>query len=411
MTSGAPCGDGPTGSGDRRRLVLETDGGSRGNPGPAGWGAVVRDADGRVLAERGGFLGVTTNNVAEYTGLVEGLRAVHGIDPCAWVEVRADSKLLVEQMSGRWQVKHGEMRRLAREAREAFPPARVHYRWIPRAQNAAADALANAAMDTRGDLARDPAVPRGARPEDPGSGAGAAPGENRPSVTVAAPGPALGATVLVGSGDPVTVVLLRHGQTDATAARTYAGGDGPGAGLNARGRTEAARAADLVHRIGRDLWPDLPAPTGVVSSPTLRTQQTAAAVGRRLGRRVEIDDAFAECRFGEWEGLTARQIGQRWPGQPLDWLRDPAALAPGGESMAQVAARFRAGLSRLAAERAGRTVVVSTHTVAIRSGIASVTGMDPSGWSRLRVPPASVTVLRVWPDAYELTALGCPTGL
>lgn len=389
----------------RRHVVLETDGGSRGNPGPAGYGAVVRDVDGHVLAERADYLGVTTNNVAEYTGLVEGLRAVREIDPEAVVEVRADSKLLVEQMSGRWQVKHEDMRRLAREAREAFPPERVRYRWIPRAQNAAADALANAAMDARGPVSRDPAEPGTASKDRHGRSGGPRDGSGGGPATAQR---ALGATLLPGTGDPVTVVLLRHGQTDATAARTYAGGDGPGASLNARGRTEAAQVADLVHRIGRDLWPDLPTATAVLSSSMLRAQQTAAAVGRRLGRRVEVDDAFAECRFGEWEGLTASEIGLRWPGEPYRWLVDPTIAAAGGESMTEVARRFRSGVSRLVRDHAGHTVVVSTHTVTIRAGVGSTIGMAPAGWSRLRVPPASLTVVRVWPDGYELTAFACP---
>lgn len=407
----SPAGAVEPGEG-RRRLVLETDGGSRGNPGPAGYGAVVRDPEGAVLAERGDFLGTTTNNVAEYTGLVEGLRLVREIDPEATVEVRADSKLLVEQMSGRWQIKHDDMRRLAREARSAFPPLRVRYTWIPRARNGAADALANAAMDRRGRVGRGVLVPPpgslpGPRPPAPD---GASPGAPEPAPAVVVPR-ALGATLLAGAGDPLTLVLVRHGQTDATVARTYAGGDGPGAPLNARGRTEAARVADLVHRIGRQGWPDLPTPSVVVSSSMLRAGQTAAAIGRRLGVRVEVDDAFAEARFGDWEGLTADQIAATWPGQPASWLQDPDVTAAGGESMADVAHRVSAAARRLVQEQAGRTVVVTTHTVAIRAGIGALVGLDPAGWSRLRVPPASVSILRLWPDGHELTALGCPSDL
>src|SRR5205085_10094008 len=85
-----------------RRLVIEADGGSRGNPGPAGYGAVVRDAaSGEVLRRDARSLGTATNNVAEYEGLLAGLRAAREVDPHADVEVRMDSKLVVEQMSGR----------------------------------------------------------------------------------------------------------------------------------------------------------------------------------------------------------------------------------------------------------------------------------------------------------------------
>jgi ribonuclease H / adenosylcobalamin/alpha-ribazole phosphatase len=141
-----------------RRLVVEADGGSRGNPGSAGYGAVVRDAaTGEVLAEESDSLGRATNNVAEYSGLIAGLRAAAGIAPGADVEVRMDSKLVVEQMSGRWQIKHPAMRPLAAQARQAAGAlGRVSYTWVPRSRNAHADRLANEAMDaaTRG-LARD----------------------------------------------------------------------------------------------------------------------------------------------------------------------------------------------------------------------------------------------------------------
>ncbi|TDC20713.1 bifunctional RNase H/acid phosphatase [Streptomyces sp. 8K308] len=129
-------------------LVVHADGGSRGNPGPAGYGAVVADAaTGEVLAETAEFIGRATNNVAEYRGLIAGLRAAHAIDPEARVRVRMDSKLVVEQMSGRWQIKHPDMRPLAAEARTVFRPGAVSYEWVPRERNKHADRLANEAMD------------------------------------------------------------------------------------------------------------------------------------------------------------------------------------------------------------------------------------------------------------------------
>ncbi len=131
-----------------REFVVEADGGSRGNPGPAGYGAVVLDAaSGESLVEAAEYLGVVTNNVAEYRGLLAGLRAARELDPDARVHVRMDSKLVVEQMSGRWKIKHPDMKPLAAEAARVFPPGRVTYEWIPRAENKHADRLANEAMD------------------------------------------------------------------------------------------------------------------------------------------------------------------------------------------------------------------------------------------------------------------------
>jgi len=130
------------------RVLVEADGGSRGNPGPAGYGAVVLDAvTGEVLAERAAGIGRATNNVAEYRGLIAGLTAAleAGADE---VEVRMDSKLVVEQMSGRWKVKHPDMVPLAREAAALVSRLpRVRFSWIPREQNSHADRLANEAMD------------------------------------------------------------------------------------------------------------------------------------------------------------------------------------------------------------------------------------------------------------------------
>ncbi|MFD8421552.1 reverse transcriptase-like protein, partial [Streptomyces sp. NPDC059668] len=131
-----------------REFIVEADGGSRGNPGPAGYGSVVIDAaTGETLAEAAEYIGFATNNVAEYRGLVAGLTAARELDPTATVRVRMDSKLVVEQMSGRWKIKHPDMKPLAAEAARILPPAQVTYEWIPRERNKHADRLANEAMD------------------------------------------------------------------------------------------------------------------------------------------------------------------------------------------------------------------------------------------------------------------------
>lgn len=137
----------------RLRLVVESDGGARGNPGVAGYGAVVRDAEsGRVLAELAEPLGITTNNVAEYRGLLAGLKAALEIDPGARVIVRMDSDLIVKQMTGVNRVKHPNLRPLAQEAQAicgqiTAAGGSVDFEWIPREHNKAADALSNDAMD------------------------------------------------------------------------------------------------------------------------------------------------------------------------------------------------------------------------------------------------------------------------
>lgn len=135
-------------------LVVEADGGSRGNPGVAGGGAVVLDESGRVLSELGVYVGIASNNVAEYNGLLAGLAAAFERDPDA-VHVRMDSKLVVEQMTGRWKVKHPDMQELVRRAHELIAGRPVTYEWVPRLSNARADRVANEAMDRRESFRRD----------------------------------------------------------------------------------------------------------------------------------------------------------------------------------------------------------------------------------------------------------------
>ena len=130
------------------KLIIEADGGSRGNPGPAAYGCLVKDAlTNEVLFKEGKTLGVTTNNVAEYSGLVAALAAAHEIDPNAQIEVRMDSKLVVEQMSGNWKIKHENMKGLVEKARNAFAQSQVKYVWVPREDNLEADTLLNIALD------------------------------------------------------------------------------------------------------------------------------------------------------------------------------------------------------------------------------------------------------------------------
>ena len=139
---------------DPRSVIVEADGGSRGNPGPSAYGAVLKDADtGEVIAERGETIGVATNNVAEYRGLIAGLELAAEHAPEAEIEVRMDSKLVVEQMAGNWKIKHPSMKPLAIEANRLAPTGTT-YTWVPRAENAHADRLANEALDGLGPAVR-----------------------------------------------------------------------------------------------------------------------------------------------------------------------------------------------------------------------------------------------------------------
>src|SRR5512133_1084022 len=129
------------------RLIVEADGGARGNPGPAAYGAVVRDAEtSTVLAAEGLPIGYAKNNVAEYRGLIAGLEMARELDPTAALEVRMDSKMVIEKMAGRWKVRHPDLKPLALAAAR-LRPADVTWTWVPRELNTAADTLVNRALD------------------------------------------------------------------------------------------------------------------------------------------------------------------------------------------------------------------------------------------------------------------------
>ena len=130
------------------RIVVHADGASRGNPGDAAGGAVILDADsGALLVEVGVLCGVASNNVAEYRAMIEAISVVHRLEVDGEVLVRMDSKLVVEQMSGNWKVKHPDMQQLVKQAWATIDTLQVRFEWVPREENALADKAANRALD------------------------------------------------------------------------------------------------------------------------------------------------------------------------------------------------------------------------------------------------------------------------
>jgi probable phosphoglycerate mutase len=354
-----------------RRLVVEADGGSRGNPGPAGYGALARDAvTGEVLAEVAEAIGHATNNVAEYRGLIAGLRAAAGVDPSARVEVRMDSKLVVEQMSGRWKIKHPDMVPLALEARElASRLGSVAYTWVPRDRNAHADRLANEAMD---------AAARGeswSRREEPG--------EDEPEGE--APGPARSWAPATGAA--TTTLLLRHGETPLSIEKRFAGiGDVP---LTDNGLAQARAAARALKGRGVD---------AIVTSPLARCRDTAAEVAAATGADVRVEDGFRETDFGERVGLTFAEAERRGPEALKAWLADPNAAPPGGESFTQVSRRVRTALDKVKVRYRHRTVVVVSHVTPIKMLVREALGAPMASLYRMRLDVGSLTAIDWYDD-------------
>ncbi|MFI1757093.1 bifunctional RNase H/acid phosphatase [Streptomyces sp. NPDC020571] len=383
-------------TGSAREFVVEADGGSRGNPGPAGYGAVVLDAaTGETLAEAAEYLGVVTNNVAEYRGLLAGLRAARELDPDAAVHVRMDSKLVVEQMSGRWKIKHPDMKPLAAEAARVFPPGRVTYEWIPRADNKHADRLANEAMDA------------GARGEqwspststadlDTGGVVGApatrvaaetsGEADVRAAKAVASPGwgpPDMGA--------PATFVLLRHGETPLTPQKRFSGSGGSDPSLSPVGREQAERAAESLARRGTI--------EAVVASPLARTRETAGIVAARLGLEVTVEEGLRETDFGAWEGLTFGEVRDRYPADLDAWLASPdAEPTGGGESFAATGARIAVTRDKLVTAYAGRTVLLVSHVTPIKTFLRLALGAPPESLFRMELSAASLSAVAYYAD-------------
>jgi broad specificity phosphatase PhoE/ribonuclease HI len=342
------------------KVIVEADGGSRGNPGPAGYGAVVFSSDHqRVLAEAKDSIGRATNNVAEYRGLIAGLEEAAEAGATE-VVAQLDSKLVVEQMSGRWRVKHPDLiplRQRASEVAAAFDS--ITFTWIPREKNGHADRLANEAMDAA---------------------------EAIPADTAATTSPAgwTGAR-----GEPTRFMLLRHGQTELSVARRYSGRGNPP--LTDLGRRQVDAAAHYLGELGGI--------AAVVSSPLQRAHETAMAAAKALGLDVVVDEDLIETDFGDWEGLTFSEAMQRDPALHGKWLSDTSVPPPGGgESFDVVAQRVRRARTRIIAEYGGATVLVVSHVTPIKTILRLALDAGPGILYRLHLDLAALSIAEFYPD-------------
>jgi broad specificity phosphatase PhoE/ribonuclease HI len=354
------------------KVLVEADGGSRGNPGLAGYGAVVWSADHQmVLGEANEAIGHATNNVAEYRGLIAGLAEAARLGATE-VDISMDSKLVVEQMSGRWKVKHPELQKLYQQAvTAAIGFEHVAYRWIPRERNKHADRLANEAMDRASGIEPKSVEPKSVatKPAEPKSA------DSAPGWTGA-------------RGKPTRMLLLRHGQTELSVQRRYSGRGNPD--LTDLGREQAARAARYVASRGGI--------AAVISSPLARAQGTAAAAADALGVALTVDDDLIETDFGTWEGLTFAEAAERDPELHSRWLGDTSVTPPGGESFDDVHHRVRRARNRIIAEYGGSTVLVISHVTPIKTLLRLALDAGPNLLYRLHLDLASLSIAEFYTD-------------
>jgi broad specificity phosphatase PhoE/ribonuclease HI len=342
-----------------RHFKLTADGGSRGNPGPAGYGAVVSEG-GKIVAELFDVIGTATNNVAEYSGLLAGLSHIHQLDAQATVEVAMDSKLVVEQMSGRWQIKHADMRELAKQCRDAHSPSLVTYSWIPRDENSHADRLANKALD--GESAHKPA---------------AVIQQNFLTERLRSP------------EVPTFIYFVRHGETILTPMRKFSGTGELDPELMQEGLDQAQLLADEVVKLGAEI---------LIASPLKRTRQTAEAIARTTGLEIIFDEAWYELSFGSWDGKSLEEVREESPDEFQAWL-DSTSYAPGGgESYDQASERIETALEKLVAQYPGKKIIVVSHNGVIKTAVKLAISGPSESVFHMDASPCSISSISIWPS-------------
>ncbi|CAB4336297.1 MAG: bifunctional RNase H/acid phosphatase [Actinobacteria bacterium] len=342
-----------------RVFKLTADGGSRGNPGPAGYGAVVTE-NGKIVAELFDVIGIATNNVAEYNGLLAGLSHIHQLDADATVEVAMDSKLVVEQMSGRWQIKHADMRDLAKQCRDAHNPSLVTYSWIPRDENSHADRLANKALD--GGSAHKP---------------------------VAVVQQNYLTDRLRSAEVPTFIYFIRHGETVLTPTRKFSGTGSLDPELMQEGLDQADLVAEEAVKLGADV---------LIASPLKRTRQTAEAISRTTGLEITFDESWYELSFGDWDGKSIEEVKEEDPDAYQAWLNSTAYAPNGGESYDEASVRIEEALEKLVAEHPGKKVIVVTHNGVIKTAIKLAMGAPAEAVFHIDASPCSISSISIWPS-------------
>jgi probable phosphoglycerate mutase len=183
------------------------------------------------------------------------------------------------------------------------------------------------------------------------------------------------------------VYLVRHGQTALTPQRKFSGIGPLDPELTPPGLKEAELLANEIEKIKPDV---------LISSPLRRTRQTADAISKLTGLKIEFDEMWKECDFGVWDGLSIEEVKAGYPEDYAMWVSTSSFAPPGGESYDSAMARAVQGLQEISAEYTHKKVCVVTHNGMIKTALAAAIRAEPSVIFNLDVSPASISTISIW---------------
>ena len=262
-------------------------------------------------------------------------------------------------MSGGWKIKNENMRQMATIARDAHNAALVTYKWIPRSENAHADRLVNKALDEVKNEVRS-IVPVNRLVER----------LNMPEV-------------------PTFIYLIRHGETILTPERKFSGSGSLNPSLTETGRAQAKVVANEIAKIKPDV---------LIASPLARTRETAEYISETTGLKPIYDEVWYECNFGVWDGLSNKEVQERYPEEYNSWIFSSAYAPPGGESYDDLGARIEPAFDALAEKYPGQKVVIVTHNGVIKQLASLVIEGNPNSLFHIDVGPCSISSFSIWPS-------------
>lgn len=189
-----------------------------------------------------------------------------------------------------------------------------------------------------------------------------------------------------------TLVLVRHGVTAMTVDKRFSGGlGGANPPLSDLGRAQARETGAWLRSLADHV-------DEVITSPVLRTVQTAEIIAAELGQEPVEEPAFGEMEFGAWDGLSFAEVAERFPDEMKAWFASLDAAPHGGESFREVEQRVLAGLDEVLTTHAGSTLVVVSHVTPIKVLVSAALGAPLDSVYRMELSPASISVVSYYPD-------------